>query len=235
VEGEALADEATRAGKVLQVGFWRRFSPPWLAAKRLIDAGAIGRPLLLRLSQWDADPPPAGFCDPAVSGGLAIDCGVHEYDLAEWLTGCRVERVIGRNLPIVDEALGAAGDIDNLVALLELAGGISAVVDLSRNARYGDDVRTEVLGSDGAIFIELLPHGRTRLATSAGMEVVAGSEVIDATAAGVISQALAFAAAVRGDAGAVPGAAESNRAVVIGRAVQRSAEEGREVGVFPTL
>ena len=69
---------------MLQVGFWRRFSPPWSAAKAASTVPARSvRPLFVRLAQWDADVPPASFCDPAVSGGLAIDCGVDEFDLAE--------------------------------------------------------------------------------------------------------------------------------------------------------
>ena len=152
-----------RPGRVLQVGFWRRFAPPWRVAKERIDAGDIGTPVYVRLAQWDADPPPATFCDPAVSGGLAIDCGVHEYDLAEWLTGRRMPRVSAWPLPVVEPAVGAAGDLDNLIAVLELEGGAVATVDLSRNARYGDDVRTEVLGSNGALLVDLLPTSRTRL------------------------------------------------------------------------
>jgi scyllo-inositol 2-dehydrogenase (NAD+) len=230
-DGAVLGDLADRAGLVLQVGFWRRFSPPWSTAKELVDVGAIGQPLMVRLSQWDAYPPPPGFCDPAVSGGLAIDCGVHEYDLAEWLTGERIERVIARNLPIVDESVDAAGDVDNLVAMLELTRGLTATVDLTRNARYGDDVRTEILGSEGAIFIDLLPTGRARLATRMGIEIVGGSEVADATAAGLAAQALAFAAVVRGESRDVPGASASDRAVLIGRAVQLSAERSAPVEI----
>ena len=203
---EDLGLLAADSGRVLQVGFWRRFSPPWAAAKRLLDAGAIGRPLLLRLAQWDADPPPATFCDPSVSGGLAIDCGVHEFDLAEWLTGLEIESVLARNLPLVDESIGEIGDVDNLLATLDLDGGALATVDLSRNCRYGDDVRTEVLGEEGAIFIDLLPSGRTRLATAAGVEVIAGSEADDAVEAGVRAQAAAFAHRVRRGTDEVPGA-----------------------------
>jgi predicted dehydrogenase len=224
-----LAAEAAAAGRIFQVGFWRRFSPHWRRAKDLLDQGAIGRPLLLRFAQWDAHPPPPAFCDPAVSGGLAIDCGVHEYDLAEWLTGERVERVSARNLPIVSEAVGQAGDVDNLVALLDLTGGATAVVDLTRNARYGDDVRTEILGAEGALFVDLLPTGRTRLATSAGVSVVEGFEVEGATLAGIVGRAQALAAAVRGEPQELPGAAASDRAVAIGRAVQRSARARRPV------
>jgi myo-inositol 2-dehydrogenase/D-chiro-inositol 1-dehydrogenase len=218
-----LENRASEAGRLLQIGFWRRFAPPWAKAKELIDAGAIGRPLMVRLSQWDADPPPASFCDPAISGGLAIDCGVHEYDLAEWLTGLRIERVAARNLPLVDSTLGEVGDVDNLVAILDLSGGAVATVDLSRNCRYGDDVRTEILGDAGALFVDMLPTGRARLATAAGVETVAGSEADDAFYAGVLAQADAFAGAVRGRSIDVPRASASTRAVTVGRAVQQAA------------
>lgn len=224
--GPALSDLARIADLTLQVGFWRRYSPPWAAAKRLVDDGAIGRPLLVRLSQWDADPPPPAFCDPEVSGGLAIDCGVHEYDLAEWMTGRRVVRVTARNLPLVDAAVGAAGDVDNLVATLDLDDGAMAIVDLSRNARFGDDVRTEILGTDGALFVDLLPAGRTRLGTASGVAVVPGSDVDDAMRSGLMGQLSAFAAAVGGDRPPVPGQVESDRAVAIGRAVQGAASDG---------
>jgi predicted dehydrogenase len=224
--GEAAADR----GVVLQVGFWRRFSPPWQAAKACIDAGAIGVPLMVRLCQWDAAAPPATFCDPSVSGGLAIDCGVHEYDLAEWLTGRRIVGVSAWALPVVDPGVGAAGDVDNLVAVLELEGGAVATVDLSRNARYGDDVRTEILGSQGALFVDLLPTGATRVGTDTGITLVAGSQSDDPTAAGVIGQALAFAEKARGEAVDVPGAEASTRAIEIGDAVNHAARTRRSSG-----
>ncbi len=223
---DALGSQAIASGRVLQVGFWRRFAPPWARAREAVAAGAIGRPLLVRLAQWDAQPPPASFCDPAVSGGLAIDCGVHEFDLAEWLTGSRIERVAARSLAVIDDAIGRVGDVDNLVALLDLSGGGAAVVDLTRNARFGDDVRTELLGSEGAIFIETLSAAGARLATSDGIRAIPGSETPDAMAAGVLAQAEAFAAAVRGRPVELPGAAASSRAVRVGRAVQAAAAGG---------
>lgn len=231
-ESELLGALARDAGRVLQVGFWRRFSPPWRRAREAIVAGQIGQPLMVRLSQWDADPPPASFCDPAVSGGLAVDCGVHEFDLAEWLTGCSIERVRAWSLPPVDGGVAEVGDVDNLVAVLELSGGAVATVDLSRNARYGDDVRTEILGSRGALLVDLLPTGRTRIGTSDGMAIMPGSDVDDATAAGVVGQIEAFAMAVRsGQAVELPGAAASARATAVAHAVRRAATTGEVVAV----
>ena len=233
VESLELGHAATRAGRVLQLGFWRRYAPPWRAAKEAIDADRIGMPLYLRLAQWDADPPPASFCDPLVSGGLAIDCGVHEYDLAEWLSGHRVIRVRAFAAPIVDHSLAAVGDVDNLVAVLELESGAVATVDLSRNCRYGDDVRTEILGSQGALLIDLLPVGRVRLGTTDGMVDLDGVDVADVTGAGVSAQADAFAAAIRGAGPVGPGAIASARATLIGRAVQTSIETGEPVDIEP--
>lgn len=229
--GDRLGAVAAERGRVLQIGFWRRFSPPWRTAKECIDRHEIGPPLLLRLAQWDGDPPPAAFCDPAVSGGLAVDCGVHEYDLAEWLTGRSIRRVSAWSLPIVDDGVRAAGDVDNLVAVLELDGGAVATVDLSRNARFGDDVRTEVLGADGALLIDALPSGRTRIGSRAGMRTLARSEVDDVMTAGVAEQARAFAAAVRGVATDVPGAEASCRATRIGQAVIDAARRGCAVDI----
>jgi predicted dehydrogenase len=229
--GDRLAAIAAERGRVLQTGFWRRFSPPWRTAKHHLDRNEIGAPLLLRLAQWDGDPPPPAFCDPAVSGGLAVDCGVHEYDLAEWLTGRSISRVSAWTLPAIDDGVREAGDVDNLVAVLELGGGVVATVDLSRNARFGDDVRTEILGSDGALLIDALPSGRTRIGTRTGMRVLPGSQVDDVMAAGVAEQARAFAAVVRGAAIEVPGAEASGRATRIGRAVIDAARTGRAVEI----
>jgi predicted dehydrogenase len=232
-ESVAIDHAATRAGLILQLGFWRRYAPPWRAAKDALEQDRIGTPLYLRLAQWDADPPPASFCDPLVSGGLAIDCGVHEYDLAEWFTGRRVVRVRAYAAPIVDESLAEVGDVDNLVAVLELEGGAIATVDLSRNCRFGDDVRTEILGSQGALLIDLLPVGRVRLGTSDGMVDLDGVDVDDVTGSGVANQAEAFAAAIRGSGPAGPGAIASARATLIGRAVQDSIRTGEAVDIDP--
>jgi predicted dehydrogenase len=230
-DARRLAALAAQRRRVLQVGFWRRFAPPWRVAKDRIDAGEIGTPLYVRLAQWDGDPPPASFCDPAVSGGLAIDCGVHEYDLAEWLTGRRVTRVSAWALPLVEPSVGEAGDLDNLLAVLELDDGAVATVDLTRNARFGDDVRTEVLGSQGALLVDLLPTSHTRLGDASGVRELDEAAVEDAMAAGVAEQARAFAAAARGGAVDVPDAAASIRSSEVGQAVMAAARSGEKVAV----
>ncbi len=227
-----LADDAVSKKLVLQIGHWRRFSPPWMTAKRLLEEGAIGKPILIRLSQWDANSPPASFCDVTISGGLAIDCGVHEYDLAEWFFGEPAKAVRAWNLPLVEKSLEAVGDVDSLCAVLEFANQRIAFVDLSRNCRYGDDVRTEILGSNGAIFVDLLPTGRTRLATKDGVVEVSGSQARDATATGIENQLDAFLHAIRNDGKSpVPSGHDSARSTNIGHAAIRAAKSGESISV----
>lgn len=227
-----LANLALKKKLTLQIGHWRRFSPPWQTAKKLLDAGAIGEPIMIRLSQWDANSPPASFCDVKVSGGLAIDCGVHEYDLAEWFFDSSVQAVRAWNLPLVEKTLASVGDVDNLCAVLEFENSRTAFVDLSRNCRYGDDVRTEILGSDGALFVDLLPTGRTRLATKEGIVEVEGSQVVDATATGVENQIEAFVnAVVSGDLSHVPDGFASARSTKIGHAVIEAAKSAERIAV----
>jgi myo-inositol 2-dehydrogenase / D-chiro-inositol 1-dehydrogenase len=226
-------EAAARARKlVLQVGFWRRFAEPLLEARRLVRGGAIGRPGVLRLVQWDVDCPPADWCDPARSGGIFVDMAIHEFDEIEWLLGEPITEVAARPLALVNEDLAAVGDYDNALVLARLAGGAQAVVELSRNGRYADDLRLEILGSEGAILVETVPHSRIRLGTRNGLQTVwerEGDVFLTAIAAQL--DAFAVLAAGTGDPSCVPGAAASIRAVAIGEAARTSAAGGLAVAL----
>ncbi len=154
-ESRALGRLASDRGLRLQVGFWRRYAAPF----RLLRAAAeehLGQIIAVRAVQWDADPPPPGFYDPSVSGGLVVDCGIHEFDLAAWL-GCPIgDPVVVRGLA-VDPAIAAMGEVDNVTIVGRAEQGATVTVDLSLNCRYADDVRTEVLGTLGAAFLQMEP------------------------------------------------------------------------------
>jgi hypothetical protein len=67
--------------------------------KAAIESGQVGRPVLFRSNQRDRQAPPAAFCDPVKSGGIFLDMGIHEFDLARWLLGDEVESVQPRRTP----------------------------------------------------------------------------------------------------------------------------------------
>ena len=81
----AAIDAATSAGVRLQVGFMRRWDADYRRAQARLASGEIGRPILFKSLQFDPAPPPAAFADPAVSGGIMVDMGIHEFDIARWL------------------------------------------------------------------------------------------------------------------------------------------------------
>ena len=127
--------------------------------------------------------------------------------------------------------LAEVGDFDNALVLAELEGGVRAVIDMSRNGRYADDLRLEILGSEGALLADTVPVARLRLGTRQGLETVFEDERTDGFVRAVAAELAAFAARVRGDEGAapVPGAAESIRATLVGEAARASAETGAPV------
>jgi scyllo-inositol 2-dehydrogenase (NAD+) len=90
---------------------------------------------------------PAQWPDIRNSGGIFFDACSHDYDLVRWLCRSEVSRV---------EADGAARsqpDQHTVITNLYLANEVVAQVDGSRVSSYGYDVRAEVIGTRGAIFM----------------------------------------------------------------------------------
>jgi predicted dehydrogenase len=140
-----------RAGVLLQIGFMRRFDKGHVEARAAIESGKIGKPLVFRSIGRDPGCPPVDFADPLHSGGLIIDMGIHDFDLARWLMSSEVERVSAEGALLVCDELRRVGDIDNAIVSLRFASGALGSIEVSRTARYGYDIQSEVLGSDGAV------------------------------------------------------------------------------------
>jgi scyllo-inositol 2-dehydrogenase (NAD+) len=169
-ETRAVLDVVEQAQVPLQVGFMRRFDTAYLEAKALIAAGRIGAPVPFKAVSRDPFCPRRKFSDPAKSGGLIMDMGIHDFDLARWLMGSEVERVTAEGTILVCKELAEVGDIDNAVVNLRFHNGTLGNVEVSRNAFYGYDIRTEILGSEGALQIGRHQHTPLLLLTRAGAQ-----------------------------------------------------------------
>ncbi len=226
-------DAVTAAGVRLQVGLMRRHDADYRRAHARLRAGDCGRPVLFRSLQFDPEPPPPAFCDPEVSGGIFVDMGIHEFDLARWLVGDEVVEVHAFGSTLGVPGLAEVGDYDSAVAILRFAGGATGAVELARTAVYGEDVRTEVLGTDGTVFVGRLP-------TSHGAFGRAGAIVADTIDPAILrftaayaDQVRAFAVAVLADEPVEPDGEASLAALRIALAARRSAAEGRPMAVAP--
>jgi inositol 2-dehydrogenase len=160
---------ADAAGVRLQVGFMRRYDPAYLMAKQKIEDGVIGTPVMFKSTGRDPRCPGLEFARRESSGGLILDMGIHDFDAARWLMGDEVERVYSEGGCLVYPELSGVGDIDNAVVNLKFTHGAIGNVDVSRNAVYGYDIRSEVLGSEGGLLIGKIQHTATLVMTRDGV------------------------------------------------------------------
>jgi len=224
-DSEAAIAATDAAGVRLQVGFMRRFDPAYRRGMRRLQDGAIGRPILFKSLQFDPGPPSLAFADPAVSGGIHVDMGIHEYDLARWLMGDEVVEVHAWGSAVAFPDLATVGDVDSAVVNLRFAGGGTGSIELARSAS-SEDVRTEIVGERGVIAIGRRPPASPAETDGAGW------------GAGPLRFDAAYAAEIRtfvrtiSDGAAVPvGGAEALAALRIALAADRSMREGRPVAV----
>ena len=154
------------SGMLFQMGFMRRFDPGYAAAKKQIDAGRIGTPLVFKATSRDPFRPSLEYANPKSSGGMLIDMGIHDFDLARWFMG-DVRSVAAIGATIAYPELATVGDIDNAIASLTFANGKLGVVDLTRSGIYGYDISTEILGLEGTIRIGYLRETPIMIMTKA--------------------------------------------------------------------
>ena len=150
-----MLDVIEQTGVFFQMGFMRRFDKGYLAARRKIAEGGIGTPVLFKSSSRDPYRPSLEYLEPAHSGGLFIDCGIHDLDLARWYMG-EIASVYSIGGTLAYPEMKAIGDIDSAITSLYFTSGALGTIDLSRKGVYGYDIRTEILGTEGTLKIGYL-------------------------------------------------------------------------------
>jgi predicted dehydrogenase len=151
------AEEIVRLGEqralMVAVIAQRRLEPQNVAVKRLLDAGALGRPLLGEtFVHWHRDDAyyahAAWRTSLADGGGSLMNQGLHNLDLLHWLLG-PVSAVTGQYATL-GHSIGAE---DTTVATLRFASGALGVAATSTATRPGDPARLTVFTSTGVLEI----------------------------------------------------------------------------------
>ncbi len=228
-EAEAAEVEAEigRAGAFVHVGFMRRYDRGYAAAKRAIEAGEVGRPVYVHCVSRDPDAPPAEFI--RTSGGLFIDMCVHDFDLCRWLMGSEVTKVYAQGAALVHERVRAEGDVDQADALLTFANGGMGHVEGSRNARYGYDIRTEIVCTEGTLFVGELDWTPCLTLTRAGQRRDVVPWFRERFDEAYFAEIASFVACVREGRPPDATAADSRRAVALAVAARASLTSGAPV------
>ena len=145
-----LAAEEAAGTRSVSVGFMRRYDPGYRELRDTMRDGRIGAPLLMHCVHRN----PRAM--PGVTGADVIgNSAVHELDACRWLLDDEVATVT------VHAPRGTAPG--PLVLVLETAGGVLVDAEVSVTARYGYEVRCEVVGTDGTVSLDSPPATVLRL------------------------------------------------------------------------
>jgi myo-inositol 2-dehydrogenase / D-chiro-inositol 1-dehydrogenase len=228
-----LAEAARYPHLQATIGFMRRFDPSYKDAFDKIAAGQIGRPFLVRSQTTDQNDDNGFFVRfAATSGGIFLDCTVHDIDVARWLLGKpRATRVFAAGTVALHEGLREFGDIDNGVAICEFEGGKLAMFYASRTQAHGNDSHSEVIGTAGGLTIGRNPRAnRVEIYDASGIRNECTPNFFDRFEDAFLHEARAFVAAVR-DGAQQEGAslADALEATRIGVALRQSLQSGQAV------
>ena len=231
---EAVASDFPRL--VAMVGFVRRFDPSYAEAKAAIDKGALGRPFLVRSQTCDQNDPDGFFVKFAPSsGGIFMDCSVHDIDLARWMLGNpRATRVFASGTIALHPGLADCGDVDNGLAIVEFDGGQRAVFYASRTMPHGHETTTEVIGTAGTLQVGMGAHlSRVQYRDASGVGHRALPDFFARFGDAFRLEMEAFVAACRGERPSPLTLNDATEATRIGQAITQSLRSGQPVDLSP--
>jgi scyllo-inositol 2-dehydrogenase (NAD+) len=229
-ESKEIVKIIEKTGVFFQTGFQRRFDKGYIEAKKKIDDGVIGTPVVLKSTSRDPFAPPMEFCDPAKSGGLILDMGIHDFDVARMLMG-DIKSVYSIGGALAYPEMKNIGDIDNAIITLNFENGTLGVVDVSRNAVYGYDIRAEVLGSKGTLKIGYLRETPLTVLTKEGVTHDVVPHFMERFADAYLSQIKDFVNNVlKGKEPSIT-AADGIAALIVSLAATKSYKENRPVQI----
>jgi len=167
-DAEAALAAVVTAGVRLQVGFMRRYDPAYTSAKSRIEGGEIGEPVIFKSVGRDKDAPPISAFQSNVNGMLFYTNTIHDFDLARWLMRDEVTEVHAYTTVAVRPEIAKYGDVVASVVNVKFGQGAIGNVESYQQAVYGYDVRTEIVGSKGAVFVGTLQQAPVVFLSASG-------------------------------------------------------------------
>jgi predicted dehydrogenase len=143
------------AGVKLGVFFQDRLRPAIVEIKRLLDAGELGKPVMIAgRVRWYR--PPEYYSGSKWRGTWALDGGgalmnqaIHTVDLVQWMFGpvARVSAAVATRVHAIEVE-------DTAAAVVEFASGAIGTIEAATSLYPGYPRRLEVTGSEGTVILE---------------------------------------------------------------------------------
>jgi myo-inositol 2-dehydrogenase/D-chiro-inositol 1-dehydrogenase len=214
-------------------GFSRRFDSSYRDAYQKMQSGLIGRPSVLRSQTCDVLDPSGFFVAYAqFSGGIFVDCSIHDIDLALWFFGedSKVRSVHAVGITAVEPDLRQYNDRDNAVGVVEFYDGRIAYLYASRMMAAGQEDSTEIIGTKGKLTVNIVPtDNHVRIYEPGGIRHELPQNYWGRFRAAFTTEAIEFTDCVLEDKPVPVNLTTAVTAVRIGAALQQSMITGHKI------
>jgi predicted dehydrogenase len=150
-EADEIVAAAMGTGRIVGCAYYRRCSPRFAHARRILLEGKLGKIVLIRMAYvaWfnpALDDPKRWRVDPARSGGGPVaDIGSHMFDVLIGLFGMP-EHVVGQAATLVNDYAAE----DTATVLMRFNGGIQATASFGWSSKTWTQ-EMEIIGSEGKL------------------------------------------------------------------------------------
>jgi len=230
-DAHAALAAVSKAGKRLQIGFMRRYDPAYAAAMNRIEAGEIGTPVIFKSVGRDKDEPPLAAYQSNLNGMVFYNNTIHDFDLGRWLMHDEVTSVHAFTTTAIRPEIAKYGDVVAAVVNLQYQQGAIGNVESYVQAVYGYDVRTEVVGSKGSIFIGSLEQIPAVFLTARGGEQVLADHFLTRFADAYLEEARDFVQTILSDRAPRVSGEDGLKALAIAVAAEKSHQQSKPVAV----
>ena len=154
-EARDMIDAAEKNGVKLQIGFMRRFDPPFLRARRIIESGELGEVMIIKSVGRGPGLPPPWTYDVSRSNGLLGEVNSHDFDSTRWLAGSEYRRVYAEavNRKVKKLKKEHPDFYDNVVCTVRFENDVIGTIDGTCPVDYGYDARTEIVLTGGLVSV----------------------------------------------------------------------------------
>lgn len=230
-EADEVLSATASAGVRLQPGHVRRYDPSHVKAKKRIEGGEIGDPVLFKSLGRDQFPPPVSYMQSGVNGMFFQDSSVHEFDLGRWMMNDEIAELHAYGGVLVFPEAAQFNDIDTAVVNLKFSRGALGAVENYMQAVYGYDIRTEIVGSKGTIMLGYLQQTPEVVLTATGARTDVVDHFLVRFADGYVEEMRDFVRTMLADREPQVDGFDGRQAVAAAAAAERSYREGRPVAV----
>lgn len=224
-----IACAAARPSQLVMIGFMRRFDAAYAEAKRRVASGELGDVFAITTRSEDPVDPNGFFVRFApTSGGIYLDCCIHDIDLVRWmLDGAEVASVAATGTRIMYPALGDCGDVDNGFATVAFKGGQVATFHVSRTSHRGYEATMTIVGTKGALEIgKAVPRLPLTVETDGARSTAGQVDFFERFGDAFLNEANAFVDAVLGGKPTPSGVEDARAATAMACAMREALKVG---------